>query len=70
MNDDTHHFQDDLYDDFNHDNMDKNNDHQNREDMINNEQPYIEEQHTQELTVETQRLTFHSLFTDLEFSSI
>ena len=45
--------------------MEKNNDHQNREDMISNEQPYVEEHHTQELTVKTQRLTFHSLFTAL-----
>ena len=42
--------------------MDKNYDHQNRENMICNEPPYVEEQHTQELTVETQKLTFHSLF--------
>ncbi|KAL0540692.1 hypothetical protein IC582_020703 [Cucumis melo] len=35
--------------------MDKNDDHQNREDMISNNQPYIEEQHTQDHNVETQR---------------
>ena len=42
--------------------MDKNDDHQNREDMMSNDQPYVEEQHTQDHNLETQRLTFHSLF--------
>ncbi|KAL0544793.1 hypothetical protein IC582_019918 [Cucumis melo] len=54
-NDDTHHFQDDLHDGFNQDNMDKNDDHHNREDMMSNDQPYVEEQHTQDRNVETQR---------------
>ncbi|KAL0540427.1 hypothetical protein IC582_024665 [Cucumis melo] len=54
-NDDTHHFQVDLHDGFNQDNMDKNDDHQNREDMMSNDQPYVEEQHTQDHNLETQR---------------
>ncbi|KAL0541686.1 hypothetical protein IC582_021741 [Cucumis melo] len=35
--------------------MGKNDDHQNREDMMSNDQPYVEEQHTQDNNVETQR---------------
>ncbi|KAL0544469.1 hypothetical protein IC582_019584 [Cucumis melo] len=44
-----------LHDGFSQDNMDKNDDHQNKEDMMSNDQPYVEEQHTQGHNVETQR---------------
>ncbi|KAA0035395.1 Ulp1-like peptidase [Cucumis melo var. makuwa] len=54
-NDDIHHFQYDLHDGINQDNMDKNDDHQNREDMMSNDQPYVEEQDTQDHNMETQR---------------
>ncbi|TYK09796.1 Ulp1-like peptidase [Cucumis melo var. makuwa] len=37
------------------DNMDKDDNHQNREDMMSNDQPYVEEQHTQDRNMETQR---------------
>ncbi|KAL0546254.1 hypothetical protein IC582_016160 [Cucumis melo] len=49
--------------------MDKNDDHQNREDMMSNDQPYVEEQHTQDHNVETQRAHQEESSSDISIDS-
>ncbi|XP_031740564.1 uncharacterized protein LOC116405552 [Cucumis sativus] len=53
--DDINNMYDDLRDDSSHHNLDKNDDHQNNKHVIIHENPFVQESHLQESTVETQQ---------------